>query len=419
MRRAELARAGHHRATPHLEGVREGQIALAGLGDGVRRQQRDVVALHPRDVDSHPIGDGSNGLVLAPAVAHGIAHRHDHQLPVRRPLAQHARRAGEDRARVPSTAQPERGGAVLAEPLIDRSGEQRTQLFGAVVERGRTIDDRRLVPVLPKLHSAVASHRERVASGEHGDSQVARLIPDVEQGRDRRAERRDVDLAAVRRMPRHDRGERCDDQAVAVAAVVQRPDAGEVARRDQGAPLAIPHDERVVALEPLRTVASPCAVRVEDEVRRAVSAGRERPVRRRVANRAAQIVPVVDRRVGDDQPHAVVHHDGPRGGLVLPREAAARHAGSLRHARFDAFGAARRHVAHGALERVGGERCPAGHGEDRAHRRETFAGGGTCSRARAASCQSARSSGAPASPNSSQAPVARRSDALARRVRTA
>ena len=84
-------------------------------------------------------------------------------------------------------------------------------------------------------------------------------------------------------MPRHDRGERCDDQAVAVAAVVQRPAAGEVARRDQGAPLAIPHDERVVALEPLRTVASPCAVRVEDEVRRAVSAGRERPVRRRVA----------------------------------------------------------------------------------------------------------------------------------------
>ena len=126
--------------------------------------------------------------------------------------------------------------------------------------------------MLPNVHPAVASHRECVAHGEHATHQVARLRPDVEQGGDRRAERRDVDLAAVRRVPRHDRRERRDDQSVAVAAVVQRPAAGEVARRDQSTSLAIPHDERVVALEPLRAVASPRAVCVEDEMRRAVAA---------------------------------------------------------------------------------------------------------------------------------------------------
>jgi hypothetical protein len=105
--------------------------------------------------------------------------------------------------------------------------------------------------------------------------------------------------------------------------------------------------------------------------------------------------------------------------FVFPGEAAARQAGTFRDARLDAFGAARSHVANGTLERVGGERCSAGRGEYRAHRREMIAGGGFCHDARAASVRSACARGSPVAPSSCQAPVARRSDALARRVRTA
>ncbi len=132
--RADHARARGHHAAEHLEGVGEGKIALRCFGRRVRGDERHVGDLAPRHRRAVPLGQRKDCLVLAPAIAHGIAHGDERELARRRTTAEGARAAGEDRARVPPATQPERGDPTSRHPLVDGVRKQGAELFRTLLE---------------------------------------------------------------------------------------------------------------------------------------------------------------------------------------------------------------------------------------------------------------------------------------------
>src|SRR5215213_7991890 len=109
---------------------------------------------------------------------------------------------------------------------------------------------------------------------------------------------------------------------------------------------------------------------------RRLSARLEGPARGGFLDGSAKVVPIVDRRVRRDDAHAVVEHDGADAGAFgLPVETPRGDPRPGDGTCLDAVGATRRHLARRALERLDGEWRRTRHGDDRAHRRDTIAGG--------------------------------------------
>ena len=187
----------------------------------------------------------------------------------RRAAAKGALAAGEERARVPSTTQPERGGPTLRHPLVDGVGEESAQLFRAFLEGARADGTRRRrLPVRPHRDLAAALHDERVTDGDDGDAAVRGVLAEIECAGERFADRAEIERAAMLAATRDDGGHGGHDDAFAIATVEERARAEEIARTDEHLRLAIPDREGEVALEMPRAFGAPGAIGAEQEVAR-------------------------------------------------------------------------------------------------------------------------------------------------------